>query len=56
MQHDDFATKFCEIATTFSYLVAKLQLDFFANFKPCVRGFYDKANRQYHVFESHIIS
>ena len=35
MQRDDFATKIFEIAPKFSYLVAKLPLDFFANFKPC---------------------
>ena len=36
MQRDDFAPKFCEIAVKFSYLVAKLRLDFFVNFKPCI--------------------
>ena len=35
IQRDDFATKFCEIVTTFSYFVAKLRLEFSANFKPC---------------------
>ena len=35
MQHGDFATKISEIATKFSYLVAKLRLDFFLNFEPC---------------------
>ena len=36
MQLDDFVTKICKIATKFSYLVAKLQLDFFVNFKPWI--------------------
>ena len=32
MQRDDFATKICKIATKFSYVVAKLRVDFFVNF------------------------
>ena len=35
MQHDDFATKICEIAAKFAYPVAKLLEDFFVNFEPC---------------------
>ena len=41
MQRDDFATKISdfEIATKFSYPVAKLRLDFFVNLEPCLRKF-----------------
>ena len=34
MQHNDFETKCCQIATKCSYLVEKLRLDLFVNFKP----------------------
>ena len=40
MQWDDFAIKVVKLVTKISYLVAKLQLDFFVNFKPCAHFLY----------------
>ena len=44
MQRNDFVTKICEIATKFSYPVAKLRLDFFVNFEPCKGRVYSHCN------------
>ena len=54
MQRGDFATKICEIATKFSYLVAKLRLYFFVNFErwhACVTPIGDSLRDSYQAPE-----
>ena len=49
MQHGEFATKISEIATKFSYLVAKLRLDFFVNFEPCLVNTFLTSSAGYYI-------